>query len=636
MDLNDLKQFKENTIRSLLDARSSKGDWQGELSSSALSTATAVLALHVCHEQKESNTMLRSKPDFSSYIEGGIQWLVRTQNRDGGWGDTTDSVSNISTTMLCWAVVSIAGDKYPETLENAQQWLTKVAGGMEPDCLIKAILDAYGKDKTFSVPILTHCTLAGCLGNSQDAWRKIPQLPFELAVLPQKWFKWLSLPVVSYALPALIAFGQVRHFFRPSKNPIMRLLRQLTKKPTLKVLQKIQPTNGGFLEAISLTSFVVMSLVKANLESNSVVDKGIDFILAGAREKSHWPIDTHLSTWVTTLSVNALTSNQTLNSYFDDNERRSLIKRLLDQQYQSIHPYTLAAPGGWSWTYEPGGVPDSDDTAGALLALGNLDNDDAKVLSAASKGVQWLMDVQNRDGGIPTFCKGWSNLPFDLSTPELTAHALLAWQKWKTRLPSQQQDHLTGCMESALNYLVESQTTEGQWIPLWFGNQQAPNIENPTYGTSRVIIAIFQLDESLIVKFLPMANQGLHWLLSIQNEDGGWGGNRNIISSIEETALVISAISQAMKALSNSTISSKENNSKAQIELLHTAVNKAIKWLLDATENGTSFIPSPIGLYFAKLWYSEKLYPVIFTASALTSLLSCENFINDEVRDNSN
>jgi squalene-hopene/tetraprenyl-beta-curcumene cyclase len=31
--------------------------------------------------------------------------------------------------------------------------------------------------------------------------------------------------------------------------------------------------------------------------------------------------------------------------------------------------------------------------------------------------------------------------------------------------------------------------------------------------------------------------------------------------------------------------------------------------------------PSPIGLYFAKLWYYEKLYPLIFTVSALGQAL---------------
>ena len=44
--------------------------------------------------------------------------------------------------------------------------------------------------------------------------------------------------------------------------------------------------------------------------------------------------------------------------------------------------------------------------------------------NAAIAGVTWLLDLQNRDGGIPTFCRGWTNLPFDRSshvTPALAA-----------------------------------------------------------------------------------------------------------------------------------------------------------------------------------------------------------------------
>ena len=34
-------------------------------------------------------------------------------------------------------------------------------------------------------------------------------------------------------------------------------------------------------------------------------------------------------------------------------------------------------------------------------------------------------------------------------------------------------------------------------------------------------------------------------------------------------------------------------------------------------EDGSWLQPSPIGFYFAKLWYFERLYPLIFTVGAL-------------------
>ena len=76
--------------------------------------------------------------------------------------------------------------------------------------------------------------------------------------------------MVSYALPALIAIGQVRHQMRPTRNPATWLARTATRRRTLATLRAIQPTTGGFLEATPLTSFVVMSL--AALERSAGAD----------------------------------------------------------------------------------------------------------------------------------------------------------------------------------------------------------------------------------------------------------------------------------------------------------------------------------------------------------------------------
>ena len=46
-------------------------------------------------------------------------------------------------------------------------------------------------------------------------------------------------------------------------------------------------------------------------------------------------------------------------------------------------------------------------------------------------------------------------------------------------------------------------------------------------------------------------------------------------------------------------------------------VQRGLAWLVEAVESGRFREPSPIGFYFAKLWYFEKLYPLIFTVAAL-------------------
>src|SRR6202011_2168241 len=127
--------------------------------------------------------------------------------------------------------------------------------GKTPAERAEAVRARYGKDRTFAVPILTTCALAGLV-----SWNEVASLPFELACMPQSWFRFLRLPVVSYALPALIAIGQTVFHHRRTWNPIVRMFRGLAINKSLRVLEAIQPSNGGFLEAAPLTSFVALGL----------------------------------------------------------------------------------------------------------------------------------------------------------------------------------------------------------------------------------------------------------------------------------------------------------------------------------------------------------------------------------------
>ncbi|MEO2196318.1 MAG: prenyltransferase/squalene oxidase repeat-containing protein, partial [bacterium] len=181
-------------------------------------------------------------------------------------------------------------------------------------------------------------------------------------------------------------------------------------------------------------------------------------------------------------------------------------------------------------------------------------------------GAGWLIDLQNRDGGIPTFCRGWGTLPFDQSSPDLTAHALRAWQTWRAVDP-----RIERAMERAVRYLVREQRADGAWVPLWFGNPWTEEQTNPVYGTARVLEC---------GDLLPATarQRGREFLSSMQQADGSFG-------TIEETALAVSA----------------------------TGDERGLRWLTERTD----MTAAPIGLYFAKLWYYEKLYPLIFTVAAL-------------------
>src|SRR5688572_10443876 len=259
----------------LLAERTPAGHWVGELSSSALATATAVSALAVVKRAF-------NQPSIEELIPRGVKWLVCQQNEDGGFGDTDLSHSNIATTMLVIAALHLAeaANQNTEVIRRANAYVDSQGG-------LKGLRKRYGIDKTFVVPIMTNLALAGLV-----PWSDIDQLPFELACVPQSLYRFVGMPVVSYAIPALVAIGQARFFHAPPRNPITRLVRHLSIKRSLKVLRRMQPESGGYLEATPLTSFVVMSLASVGRADHEVTCQGVKFLSNSVRPDGSWPIDT--------------------------------------------------------------------------------------------------------------------------------------------------------------------------------------------------------------------------------------------------------------------------------------------------------------------------------------------------------
>jgi squalene-hopene/tetraprenyl-beta-curcumene cyclase len=334
----------------LLADRGADSHWTGTLSASALSTATAVSALAVLLRHSGPAETIAGFPRsrILDALRRGRAWLDTAQNADGGLGDTDRSPSNIATTYLAVAAWRLSrpwsaeeGTDPPAPLAppadvepqegRAQAWI-EAAGGLE------GLRRRYGTDKTFVVPIMTNGALAWLFD-----WRQIPALPFEAAAFPQSMYRLLRLPVVSYAIPALVAIGQARHHFAPSALLPLRWLRSAVRWRTLGVLQRMQPESGGYLEAAPLTSFVVMSLSAIGHHDHPVVRAGVRFLTDSMAEEGSWPIDTNLATWVTSLSIMALRRDPLDKaSWFTP----QLAEWLLDCQHRQRHPFTGATPGG--------------------------------------------------------------------------------------------------------------------------------------------------------------------------------------------------------------------------------------------------------------------------------------------------
>jgi squalene-hopene/tetraprenyl-beta-curcumene cyclase len=164
------------------------------------------------------------------------------------------------------------------------------------------------------------------------------------------------------------------------------------------------------------------------------------------------------------------------------------------------------------------------------------------------------------------------------------------------------------------SYLEKNQNPDGSWLPLWFGNQDQSGEDNPIYGTARVLLALNEVHSLREIPFVAeMRQKGADFLRKTQNADGGWGGGASVpyriqprnfeagrASSIEETAVAL----EGLLTLEDTS-------------LVDSTIIQGLNWLSEAICLGYHRTSWPIGFYFAKLWYYEKLYPTIFSLAAL-------------------
>ena len=176
-----------------------------------------------------------------------------------------------------------------------------------------------------------------------------------------------------------------------------------------------------------------------------------------------------------------------------------------------------AEPGGWAFEFRNDFYPDVDDTAFVLMALQPVKYPEpARMEAAMRRGLQWLLSMQNRDGGWGAFDrdndrKFLCNIPFadhnamiDPSTADVTARVVecLGHYGWPAEHP---------VIQRAVKFLVQDQCKDGSWFGRWGVNY--------IYGTSGVLRAL----ETVSLATREFCMRAVNWLRSVQKVDGSFG-----------------------------------------------------------------------------------------------------------------
>ena len=173
-------------------------------------------------------------------------------------------------------------------------------------------------------------------------------------------------------------------------------------------------------------------------------------------------------------------------------------------------------PGGWAFEFENDYYPDVDDTIQVLAVLCRLSTPWREKETAIKAGIDWVLSMQNRDGGWGAFDKNQNRelvnrIPFsdhkaclDPSSPDIAARAVEFFIR-RNFSPSHP------AIKKAMKYIWRTQEGFGGWFARWGVNY--------IYGTWCVLQALCAMglragDERV--------TKSVDWLKSIQRSDGGF------------------------------------------------------------------------------------------------------------------
>lgn len=569
------------------------GHWVGFLKTNSSIEAEWIIAMYILG--------IGNDPKYPEVV----RTIINEQRTDGSWEVYNNApAGEISATVECYAALKIAGytADSPE-LTKAREWILSHGGLSKVRVFTKMWLAMIGEwpwDATPDLPpeiILLpnwfpinlykfaswgRATIAAlCLVSAKRPVKRLPPEKCLDELFPNgRRAQDYSMPKARTSLGKFFTFADkaLKLYWHHPVKP----LRDLCVKLCAEWIISRQESDGCWAGIQPPWIYALLGLhCQGYALDHPVIKAGLDAFnepWAFSNENGTYLQCCTSPVWDTVLTLVAL-ADCGLDA--EDEQVQKAIDYTLREQikvggdWQVMAPTT--PPGGWSFEYQNDTYPDIDDSAVAVLALVRMREkakNRAQIDNAIKLGMTWITGLRSSNGAWGAFDKNNTSsivgqIPFsdfgevlDPPSADVTAHVIEAYGHVGFNVNN------SPIVKQAVDYLRSEQEKEGCWFGRWGVNY--------IYGTGLVLPALKAAGVNMASDYVVKA---ANWLVSKQNEDGGWG----------ETCA--SYMDESLRGKGNSTPSQTGWALMGLLALENSSFDEAIcrgiDYLLRTQDNGT-------------------------------------------------
>lgn len=622
--LQSVEKEQQKRIQELVKLQHSDGSFHFRFQGSLMTDAFYIITIRALNIQtEEENIRLLAKT------------LRATQHKEGYWKAYIDEPNgHLSATIIAYTALLYSGlySKEDKQMQKAKAFILKNGGLAKAHFMIKWMLSVNGLfpwSHMIYIPMtfLLLPTFQPFNFYQFSAYARIHFIPMLIAANKKFTIQTKTKPQLDDLFARDIALYPSYAHLEDERSPLTFLwkeMKRIGKFPAYlhhlgfqygeKYMLDRLEEDGTLYSYASATFFMIYALLALGYKKNSpVIQKaiaGLTSLIDKKGEQSHLENSTS-TVWDTGLISYTL---QQAGISTDSISIKKATNYLLAKQHtrkgdwQVHNPYT--EPGGWGFSDINTNNPDNDDTSAVLRALTATAAINQTVHHAWQKGTNYLLSMQNKDGGWGAFEKNtdWEILKMvpidnakdaavDPSTADLTGRVL----EYLGNFAHLNYTHPH--VKQAVSWLIDNQEKDGSWYGRWGVCY--------IYGTWAALTGLTAVG---IKANHPTIKKAIAWLKKIQQSNGGWGESCRSCEKLSYVSLPFSTDSQTAWAV-DALLAAGEGESEE--------VKRGISYLLEEKKEERAITyPTGIGL-------PKQFYIYYHSYNKIFPLLALSHYIND-------